>query len=222
MLADLIEQITQFVESVVLTFGLPGVAVIAVGENLFPPTPSEFLYPLAGKMAWEGGFSILSVVTVGVLGTLFASTLWYLLGKRLGEERVRQFIERRGTLKVARFSFELFTVDQYDRAIELFRTRSAAIVVVARLLPYVHSVVSIPAGVIKMPYSSFLIYTAIGSTLWILPLTVLGYVLGSRWREVLAILDTYQTVILVIAGLLLVYWLGKRWLKSRSNAANEA
>lgn len=221
MLADLIEQITIFVESVVLTFGLPGVAVIAVGENLFPPTPSEFLYPLAGKMAWEGGFSILSVVTVGVLGTLFASTLWYLLGKRLGEERVRQFIERRGTLRIARFSFELFTVDQYERAIELFRTRGAAIVVVARLLPYVHSVVSIPAGVIRMPYSSFLIYTAIGSALWILPLTVLGYILGSRWREVLAILDTYQTVILVIAGLLLVYWIGRRVLRSRRKAADE-
>jgi len=222
MLADLIEKVTLFVESVVLTFGLPGVAVIAVGENLFPPTPSEFLYPLAGKMAWEGGFSILSVVTVGVLGTLFASTLWYLLGKRLGEERVRQFIERRGTLKIARFSFEIFTVDQYDRAIELFRTRGAAIVIVARILPYVHSVVSIPAGVIKMPYGSFLIYTTIGSALWIVPLTLLGYFLGSRWRDVLTFLDTYQTVILVLAGLLLAYWIGRKWLRSRRKAADEA
>src|SRR5688572_21527532 len=136
MLADLLEKMTQFVESIVLSLGLPGIALIAVFENLFPPTPSEFLYPLAGKMAYDG------VLTIGVLGTLFASTLWYLLGKRLGEARVRHFIDRYGTLRLWKLKLELFTGEQFDRAMELFRTRGAAIVIVARVLPYVHSVVS--------------------------------------------------------------------------------
>jgi membrane protein DedA with SNARE-associated domain len=219
MLADLLEKMTQFVETIVLSLGLPGIALIAVFENLFPPTPSEFLYPLAGKMAYDGELTVFGVVTIGVLGTLFASTLWYLLGKRLGEERVRHFIDRYGTLRLWKLKLELFTGDQFDRAMELFRTRGAAIVIVARVLPYVHSVVSIPAGVIQMPYWRFLIYTAIGSLLWILPLTLLGYFLGSQWRQVLTWMDTYQTVILIALGVLLVYWLGRKFWRARAEAA---
>lgn len=222
MLADLFEKMTQFVESIVLSLGLPGIAVIAVGENLFPPTPSEFLYPLAGKMAFDGELTIFGVVLVGVLGTLFASTLWYLLGKRLGEARVRHFIERFGTIRLWKLHLELFTADQFDRAMELFRTRGAAIVIVARVLPYVHSVVSIPAGVIEMPYVRFLLYTAIGSTLWILPLTVLGYFLGSQWRQVLEWMDTYQTVILIALGILFVYWIVRKVMRRRAEAAPQA
>jgi membrane protein DedA with SNARE-associated domain len=219
MLADLIEQLTLFVERIVLSFGLAGVGIIAVGENLFPPTPSEFLYPLAGKMAYDGDLTLFGVVTVGVLGTLFASTLWYLLGKRLGEARVRRFIERYGTLRLWKLQVHMFTGEQFDRAMHLFRTRGAAIVIVARVLPYVHSVVSIPAGVIEMPYLRFLLYTAIGSLLWILPLTVLGYVLGSQWRQVLEWMDTYQTVILIALGLLFVFWIVRRVMRRRAGAA---
>lgn len=222
MLADLLEKLTQFVETIVLSLGLPGIALIAVFENLFPPTPSEFLYPLAGKMAYDGELTVFGVVTIGVLGTLFASTLWYLLGKRLGEERVRHFIDHYGTLRLWKVKLELFTGDQFDRAMELFRTRGAAIVIVARILPYVHSVVSIPAGVIAMPYWRFLVYTAIGSLLWILPLTLLGYFLGSQWRQVLTWMNTYQTVILIALGVLLIYWLGRKFLRARAEAAPSA
>lgn len=210
MLANLLEQLTLFVETVVLTLGLPGIGLIAIGENLFPPTPSEILYPLAGKMAYDGELTIFGVVLVGVLGTLVASTLWYWLGQRLGEERCRMFIDRYGTLRLGRFELELFNVEQFDRALGLFRKHGAVIVIAARILPYVHSVVSIPAGVIQMSYPKFLLYTAIGSTLWILPLTIVGYVLGSQWREVLNLLDTYQTVFLIAAGLFVVYWFIRR------------
>jgi membrane protein DedA with SNARE-associated domain len=150
---------------------------------------------------------------------VLASTLWYLLGRRWGETRVRNFIEHYGTLKLWRLHFELFTAEQFDRAMHLFRTRGAAIVIVARILPYVHSVVSIPAGVIQMPYGRFLLYTAIGSMLWILPLTLLGYALGSRWRDVLEVMDTYQTAILIVLGLLLVYWIVRRVFRRRAEAA---
>ncbi|NOG51943.1 MAG: hypothetical protein HND48_22795 [Chloroflexi bacterium] len=117
MLADLIEQITLFVESIMLTFGLPGIGLIAMAENLFPPVPSEFLYPLAGKLAFDGLMPMWAVVIVGVTGTCAASSLWYVLGVKLGEERVRQFIERRATITVGRLRIPIFTVDQYDRAL---------------------------------------------------------------------------------------------------------
>ncbi|MBK9125946.1 MAG: DedA family protein [Chloroflexi bacterium] len=216
MLADLIEQITLFVESIMLTFGLPGIGLIAAAENLFPPVPSEFLYPLAGKLAFDGLMPLWAVVVVGVVGTCIASSMWYALGVRLGEARVRQFIERRATITIGRLRIPIFTVDQYDRALELFRTRGGAIVLIARILPYVHSVVSLPAGVIRMPFWRFMIYTAIGATAWILPLTVLGYLLGSRWREVLTLMDAYQNAILIAAAAGLAAWLLWRRVRRRA------
>lgn len=157
-----------------------------------------------------------AVVIVGVTGTCAASSLWYVLGVKLGEERVRQFIERRATITVGRLRIPIFTVDQYDRALELFRHRGGAIVLIARILPYVHSVVSLPAGVIRMPFWRFMLYTAIGATAWILPLTVLGYVLGSRWREVLTLMDAYQNAIIVAAAAGLAAWL--IWRRARRRA----
>ncbi|NOG51944.1 MAG: hypothetical protein HND48_22800 [Chloroflexi bacterium] len=87
---------------------------------------------------------------------------------------------------------------------------------IARILPYVHSVVSLPAGVIRMPFWRFMLYTAIGATAWILPLTVLGYVLGSRWREVLTLMDAYQNAIIVAAAAGLAAWL--IWRRARRRA----
>lgn len=216
MLADLIEQITLFVESIMLTFGLPGIGLIAAAENLFPPVPSEFLYPLAGKLAFDGQIPLWAIVLAGVLGTCIASSVWYVLGMRLGEKRVRQFIERRATLTIGRLRIPIFTVGQYDRALNLFRTRGGVIVLIARILPYVHSVVSLPAGVIRMPFGRFIIYTAVGATAWILPLTVFGYLLGSRWREVLTLMDAYQNAILIATVAGLSAWL--LWRRVRRSA----
>ena len=194
MLADLLESITQFLEQLVLTSGAAGIVLIALLENLLPPTPSEFLYPLAGKLAYDGAISLLAVIVAGITGSLIGSLFYYFLGYRLGQERVRVLIAHYGTLRILGFNLRLTSVEEYDQALALFERRGNVIVFVARIMPVVHSVVSIPAGVVRMNLVLFVFYTILGAAAWIIPLTLLGYWLGENWQQVLDWLDTYQTV----------------------------
>jgi membrane protein DedA with SNARE-associated domain len=201
LLADLVETLAAWMEEIVQTLGLPGVGLIAFVENLFPPTPSEFLYPLAGKLAYDGKLTPLGVIAAGIMGSLAGSLIYYGLGYRLGADRVRQGIVRFGQLRLWRLRVTIVSVEDYDRAVLLFQRRGGTIVLVARLVPLVHSVVSIPAGVTRMRLLPFVIYTVIGSALWIAPLTMLGMWLGSNWERILSWLDIYQNVWYGLMGL---------------------
>ncbi len=218
MLSDFVQSITAFIESLVVSFGAPGITLVSLFENLFPPTPSEFLYPLAGKLAFDGRITLLEIAIAGVLGSLVGSLIFYGIGYRLGAERSRNAIERFGTLRLGRFQLEIFSVESFDRAMELFERRGGIIVFVARLLPLVHGVVSIPAGVARMNIPAFLFYTALGAAGWIVPLTLLGYWLGSNWEQVLNWIDIYQNIIYVLAALFIVYTIYRRWRARRTQA----
>jgi len=209
-LSNLVEYITSLVERIIASFGAPGISLIALFENLFPPTPSEVLYPLAGKMAYSGRVSVPAIIVAGTVGSLMGSIIYYTLGYHLGESRVRDIIARHGTLKFLRFSIQLVTVKDFERGLELFERYGSAIVLIARLMPFVHGVVSIPAGVIRMNIALFMVFTAVGAALWIAPLTIFGYWLGDNWQEVLAWMDTYQNTILVLVLVGLVAYVIRR------------
>lgn len=209
-MSNLVEYITSLVERIIASFGAPGISLIALFENLFPPTPSEVLYPLAGKMAYSGRVSVPAIIVAGTVGSLMGSIIYYTLGYHLGESRVRDIIARHGTLKFLRFSIQLVTVKDFERGLELFERYGSAIVLIARLMPFVHGVVSIPAGVIRMNIALFMVFTAVGAALWIAPLTIFGYWLGDNWQEVLAWMDTYQNTILVLVLVGLVAYVIRR------------
>lgn len=210
MLAEFIDSVTKLVENIVIRFGAPGVTLIAFFENLFPPTPSELLYPLAGKMASDGKTSLVAVVLAGVIGSIAGSLIYYSLGYRLGEAGVRDMIERLGTIRVSRLKIPIVTTEDYDRGLRLFRRYGSIIVFVARLMPLVHGVVSIPAGVVRMNLLLFCIYTALGAALWITPLAVFGYWLGNNWRDVLGWLNIYENVFIATLGLIVLLYFGRR------------
>jgi membrane protein DedA with SNARE-associated domain len=210
MLAKIVDAFAGGVEQIIRSFGLPGITLIALLENLFPPTPSEFLYPLAGKLAYDGKLSPWGVIAAGVLGSLIGSLTYYGLGYWLGADRTRAAIVRFGQVHIRRFAFTLVAVEDYDRAVALFQRRGGSIVLIARLVPLVHSVVSIPAGVIHMRLPAFIIYTALGSLLWIAPLTLIGMWLGSNWQQVLYWLDVYAYVWYVLMGAGIMYMIIRR------------
>lgn len=210
MLSDLIQFLTQAVEQIVLVFGVPGITLIAIMESLFPPTPSEALYPLAGKMAYDGQISVVAIVLAGTLGSLIGASIWYALGYQLGEARTRDMIVRYGTLRLWRFNITILSAEDFDRGLDLYRRRGGIIVLVGRLMPFIHGVISIPAGVVQMNRLHFAIYTAIGSFLWIGPLALFGYWLGSNWEQILQWLDVYETVWYIIIALLVVWYIYHR------------
>jgi membrane protein DedA with SNARE-associated domain len=100
--------------------------------------------------------------------------LLYGLGVWLGRERLRRWLER----------IPLMEVEDLDRAESWFDRHGGAAVLIGRCVPVVRSLVSVPAGLERMPVPRFLLYTLIGSTVWNTGLVVAGYVLGSQWEDV--------------------------------------
>ena len=217
MLSDLVQAFASLMEQVVTTFGAPGITLVALFENLFPPTPSEFLYPLAGKLAYDGKVSIVAIIVAGILGSLIGSLIFYGFGYRLGEQRAREIITRYGTLRLFRFTFSVISVGEYDRGLELFRRHGGKIVFFARILPLIHGVISIPAGVVHMNLPLFLLYTALGSAAWMMPLTIFGYWLGNNWQQVLNWMDVYQNIVYVLFVLAMVIYVVRRVRRMKAN-----
>lgn len=211
MLADFVEYVAELIDSLVSSFGAPIISLIALLENIFPPIPSETLYPLAGKLAFDEVISVPMIVFAGVVGSVAGSLIYYCIGYRLGEKRARRFIARFGTWHIRRIRITLLAVADYDRGLQLFRQRGTFIVFVGRLMPVVHGVVSIPAGVIRMNIWLFLLYTALGSALWILPLTLLGYWLGENWKTMLQWVDFYQNLLLGFLVAFFIFYIVRRF-----------
>lgn len=211
MLATYIDDISNFLEGIILSSGIPGIVFIAFMENIFPPTPSEFLYPLAGKLAYEGKMNLLLVIIAGACGSIAGAIVFYYAGYSLGEERMRGFIEHYGTIHLWRWRITLFTVDSFDQAMISFDKHGGKIVMIARTMPLVHGVISVPAGINHMNLPKFLIYSFIGVLLWLIPTTLAGFFLGSQWDLMLSLLDTYETLWYIIFILLLLYYVASRW-----------
>lgn len=211
MLTDVVEYAAELIDTLVSNFGAPVISLIALLENLFPPIPSETLYPLTGKLAFDEVISIPMIVFAGVVGSVAGSLIYYFLGYRMGEKRMRKLIARYGTLKIRRIRITFLAVADYDRGLQLFRQRGTFIVLVGRLMPVVHGIVSIPAGVIRMNLWVFILYTALGSALWILPLTLVGYWLGENWKTMLQWVDFYQNILLLLLVAFFIFYMVRRF-----------
>lgn len=222
MLANLIDKLSTYIEQLILMFGTPGIAIIAFMENIFPPTPSEFLYPLAGKLAYDGQATLIGVILAGAIGSLVGAITFYYIGYYLGAKRVRNFIERYGTFLLWRWHIRLFTVEAYDNAMLAFKKQGAIIIIIGRTMPLVHGVISIPAGVSRMNVFKFLIYSFIGVLLWIVPTVLLGYFLGSQWDLLLRVLEVYEIVWYILIALVIGVYLVVRWLKHNHQTALES
>ena len=219
MLADFIDTLAGALQNLLDVAGIPGIVLIAFFENMFPPTPSEFLYPLAGKYAADGDLSLVAIILAGVLGSLLGSLLYYAIGYSLGRDGSRRLIERYGTLKLFRWQIEFITPADYDLALSWFERRGGWVIFIARIMPLVHSVVSIPAGVTRMNLFSFIGITALGVLAWVAPLSIFGYWLGSNWGRVLELLDIYQNVWYALMGSLIAWFIYRRWNRNRKESA---
>ena len=210
MASELADQIARFIDNIITGLGVPGISLIALLENLFPPTPSEILYPLAGKLAADGQITLPGIIVGGVSGSLAGALIYYMLGYALGETRTRALISRYGTFHLGSFSLQVFRIKDYDRSLDLFRKYGTVIVFVARLLPLVHGIVSFPAGVVRMNIALFLAYTAVGATLWIAPLSIFGWWLGNHWSMVLEWLNIYNNILFAFIVLFICYYIYRR------------
>ena len=174
--------------------GYIGVFFLMFLETIFPPVPSEVIMPIAGVRAANGPMTLTGVIISGTAGAMFGNLFWYLAARVFGIDRFKPFIDRHG---------RWLTMDWYDieKAERLFGRYGSIVVFFGRMLPTVRSLVSLPAGLLKMRLRTFVIWSTIGTAGWSSGLAIAGWMLGRRFGEIEKVLGPLSTaIILAIVG----------------------
>ncbi len=198
-----------WVVSVVDALGPVGVGLLVALENVFPPIPSEVVLPVAGYVASQGRMPLAGAIVGATVGAVAGAWLLYGLGLWFGRQRLRRWLER----------LPLMEVEDLDRAESWFRRHGGAAVLIGRCVPVVRSLVSIPAGLERMPVGRFLLYTAVGSAVWNTALIVAGYVLGAQWEDVGHYSDYINYAVYAAIVIVLVRFVWTRLRRRRSAGA---
>jgi membrane protein DedA with SNARE-associated domain len=199
-----VESLRAWIEEIILAIGYPGVALIMLIENLFPPIPSEFVMPFAGFLAGRGSFDFWTVVAAGTAGAVLGAIALYYIGYFVGEPLLRVFVRRYGR-------YWLLSEADLDRSLDLFTRHGSIMVFVGRVIPLVRSLISIPAGMSRMPFLRFLVLTTLGSAVWSGVLAYAGLLLGENWEQILGFIERYQRFVLVALALAVVAGIA-RWV----------
>lgn len=171
--------------------GYLGVAFLMFVETMFPPIPSEVIMPIAGVRAAQGQMSLVGVIASGTAGAMLGNYFWYLAARVIGIERFRPLIDRWG---------RWLTIDWHEvvRAEKLFGRYGPAFVFFGRMLPTLRSLISIPAGLLHMRLSSFVIWSTVGTAGWTSLLAVSGWVLGRNVDQVDDFVGPVSTAVIVL------------------------
>lgn len=172
-------------------------------ENVFPPIPSELIMPLAGFNAARGGTPLWLAILAGGIGSLLGAWFWYWIGRAFGRQRMCWLIQRHGRWLTMNLS-------EFERAEAWFIRHGRAIVFFGRFIPTIRTLISIPAGIERMPQLPFLFYTGIGSFMWSGGLALAGYLLEDRYLLVEDWINPLSS--LVVLTVVTVYiWRVIRW-----------
>jgi len=203
MLGQIIAPLATFATNIITSLGYPGLVLVMVLENVFPPIPSEAILPFAGYLSTIGRFNFWGVVFSGLLGSVLGALVLYAFGYWGNEKIVRRFLRRYG-------KYLLLKEADLDHSEGWFQKHGKPAVFTARMIPIIRSIISIPAGLAKMPLLSFLFFTALGTGLWSLFLAYCGKILGENWDIVAQYMKKYDTLTVVILLLLVGYFLFQR------------
>jgi membrane protein DedA with SNARE-associated domain len=171
--------------------GYLGVGFLMFLETIFPPIPSEVIMPVAGVAAAKGKMSLGGVIASGTAGAMLGNMVWYLAARALGIIRMKPFIERWGRWLTIEW-------DEIIRAERWFGTRGWLIVGVGRLLPTVRSIISVPAGLLRMRLSIFFLASTIGTAAWTALLAGSGDLLGAHYRDIDRIIGPLSNLIMAL------------------------
>ena len=181
--------------------GYLGVAFLMFLETVFPPIPSEVIMSVAGVASGQGKLSFWLVVGAGTAGAMLGNILWYLAARALGIQRLEPIIRRWGR-------WITMSWDEVRRAERWFAEHGTFFVFLGRLLPTVRSLVSIPAGLLKMSFRRFLLASTLGTAGWTALIAGAGYKLGENYTDIEKILGPAANAILIIllAGYVYRVW----------------
>lgn len=201
--------LTGWSVGVMESLGGLGAAIIVAFENLFPPIPSEIILPLAGFTASRGNsFGLLEAIVWCTIGSVVGAYLLYGVGALLGRERTRAIMNWLPLVKVS----------DVDKTEAWFERNGRWTVLVGRFVPIFRSLISIPAGITRMPLLVFGLLTLLGSLVWNTALILAGYYLGENWTVIEDYLGWFKYVV-VASIVVLLAWFVVSHLRGRASRA---
>lgn len=204
-MGSLLAELARWVFDVVHSFGYVGVFLVVLLGSLYLPVPTELTLPLFGFLVGQGRLAFVPVVLTATAARVVAATVFYALGFRIGEARLRRLVSRAERTKLVYGS-------DLDRASAAFEGHGGMAVLIGHLIPGVGPLISVPAGLKRMPVRwRFLGCTLLGSTVWTATLVGLGWSLGRRWRVVEVYASSLALAVAVFLVLGALWFLWRRW-----------
>ena len=197
------EAFSDWVQGIVHVGGYPVVFALIMLESTLVPIPSELVMPFAGYMAWKGEFSLPVILVINSVGALVGSGICYWIGVVGGTP----FLVKYG-------KYFLVRQHEIERTEAFFARHGKKTILIGRFLPVIRHVISVPAGIARMPLPGFFLQTFLGATIWGGVLILLGYYVGANWEVLSSNLKRVDHVIGAILVLALVA-LGIRFVVRR-------
>jgi membrane protein DedA with SNARE-associated domain len=205
--AGMVTEIMNSITSWIAAYGYPAVFAAALLETIFPPIPSEAIFPLVGYTAYSKGLGIghaIGMAAAGALGATVGGIIIYFISLKAGKPAVVRFGKR---LRISESSI--------GKAESWFERHGELTVFLGRMAPGVREIISIPAGIGRMNLPKFIIFTFLGSLVWSTALTLIGYYAGQAWEQYSKQLSSVFSLaaIMIIVGFLII--LGIRYYSRR-------
>ena len=203
--------IINIITSLVSSYGYLGIFVAAFAETIFPPIPSELIFPLAGFVGFNSNFTYVEtffMAASGALGATIGAVVIYFISLNIG---------RIAIIKIGKYVF--VSEKKIESAERWFEKYGIYAVFLGRMAPGVRELISVPAGIARMPLAKFVTFTFFGSLVWSLILVFSGYFLGNSWDILSESLSKYFPIISVVTllsiGIVILFYIFYKKRKSR-------
>jgi membrane protein DedA with SNARE-associated domain len=204
--AGILSGILDAITGIIAQYGYPAVFAAAFLEVIFPPIPSEVIFPLVGYTAQSRGLGIenaFGMATVGALGSTAGAVLIYFVSAEVGRTAIARFGKR-----------VMISEQEIEKAERWFEKYGSIAIFTARMMPGIREIISIPAGIGQMNFAKFVGYTFAGSLLWCIILTLSGYYLGEAWSKFSEQVSTAFTIVTFIVIAVIIagggFWYSRR------------
>lgn len=174
------------------TFGYPGMFFLLLAESILPPIPSEVILTFGGFLTEHTSLTLHGMLISATTGSLSGAVILYGIGRLLPVERIDHILSNQWIQKAG------FKEGDVRKTLTWFDRHRNKAVLFGRCIPVVRSLISIPAGMDRMPFPRFLLYTMMGSGIWNLLLLSLGKKAGDSWYKITEILHQYSAIILTL------------------------
>lgn len=201
-----------FITNIMNQFGYWGMLFLIFIENIFPPIPSETILPFGGFVTTleKSEVTVFGLIIFATLGSIFGAFILYWIGTLLNVNKLETWLEKKWIKRLG------FKKNEVEKTVKFFEKWEGVAVFFGRCVPIVRSLISIPAGMVKMNLLKFTLYTAFGSLVWNTLLISAGAFLGENWRNVVTLVDEYKNIVLIILSTvtIILIW---RYFKKRNS-----